>query len=664
MRVILVSDHFSTPEDPGILRTWQVTKYLAEMGDDVTVIAPAQHYLFPNRSSRSVGKSILSQRVRLISMRTSPLRRGSILSRLRYYGEQCVLSAFYTWKAGRCDVVVAGLTPSMLGIGAFVAACLRRIPFVLDERDLALDAADQGGLVPRQVLWLARRIEHFLHHNAARVLTVTPGLRSLLLQRGLRPEIVVLAPNGCDILADQKLGDRRQLRRRMGWGTRTVVLYAGGLGHMYDLDVVLDALSLLDRDRFLIAIMGEGERKDHYIQRSKSENLPVIFPAPVSKTDVASVCLAADICVVPLRRLPWARLSLSNKLFDYLGAGRPVVVTGPGDMADLVHQAGAGLVVPPEDPQSFANALKALDSDAEVAERMGAAGREHVLKHWMRATSLQTFRRALVEAAGSGTQTLAYDTAEHKRIRTVYQYYDSSQSEQRKRDSRNPGVSRSATTRWSALRKVLLQHGLNAGASVLDVGCGSGGDLLRIADEFASLHPSLHGVDLLPDRIERARQALPDAKLHVCPAERLPYESQHFDIVICSTVFSSILDQDIARAIAAEMLRVVAEDGIIICYDVRYPNPFNPHTRAISRRRLRQLFPGARLHLMSVTLLPPLARRLGPFCGVGYGPLHAIPLLRSHYLAEVRPARHVDTDTQAAPRRDYVGAAPMDLGRS
>jgi glycosyltransferase involved in cell wall biosynthesis/ubiquinone/menaquinone biosynthesis C-methylase UbiE len=646
MRVVFVSDHFSTPAEPGILRTWQVAKYLADQGDDVVVIAPASHYLFGNCVAEPAATPPVPERVRVVRMRNSPLRRGSAPSRLRYYAEQCVLSALQTWRAGRCDVVVAGLTPSMLGIGAFLAARLRRIPFVLDERDLALDAAEQAGLLPGKALWPARRVERFLHARAAIVVTVTPGLRTLLLQRGVAPERVVLAPNGYDGSPEDRPGedrpgeDRAEVRQRMGWDARTVVLYVGGLGQMYDLDVLLDAMSRLDGSRFLAVIMGEGERKAHYTARARQEALPVEFPAPVTKSEVASVCRAADVCVVPLRKLPWAELALSNKLFDYLGAARPVVVTGPGDTADLVSQANAGFVVQAEDPVAFANALEKLAADREAADRMGAAGREHVLASWSRAVSVRDFRSALVRATTRvSLSEHSGRSAEHDRIRNVYRYYDNSEVEQRKRDMSNPGVRRNAATRWAVLREALGAPGIRDGARVLDVGCGSGGDLQRIALEFAGSHPALHGVDLLPDRVERARRSLPGAVFQLGSADRLDYEDKSFDIVIASTVFSSIRDDRLARAVASEMTRVLADSGVILCYDVRYPNPANPHTRAIGRRELRRLFPGAVIRLRTVTLLPPVARRLGVLTTSAYRPLHALSLLRSHYLAEIRQAR-------------------------
>ncbi len=638
MRVVFVSDHFSSPDQPGILRTWQLARHLAGQGDEVVVIAPAGHYLFtgagqPDAAGHSgTGEPDLPGGVRVVRIPTSPLRRGSIASRLRYYAEELIGSAVLTWRQGRCDVVVAGLTPSVLGIGACCAARARGIPFVVDERDLALDAAEQADLLPAPLIGAARRIERLMYDRSAAVVAVTPGLRSLLVERGVPAAKAVLSPNGFDGPdGDLPAIDRVALRNRLGWPDRTIVLYAGGLGQMYDLDVVLSALSLVDRDRFGVVIMGEGERKPHYVERCARERLPVLFPAPVAKAEVPLICRAADICVVPLRALPWAHLAVSNKLFDYLGAARPVIVTGPGDSADLVAKAEAGLTVPAADPRAFATALTALAGDPAAAERMGTAGREYVLAEWTRAASARAFRSALVSAAYGSRPS------EHDRIRSVYRYYDTDQGEQRKRDPANRGVRLAADLRAAALRRVLAGIGLPDGARILDVGCGSGGDLRRLAADLSHLRPVLIGIDLLPDRIEQARRAVPEAAVQVGGAESLPYPDRVFDLVLTSTLFSSILDERLAGQVAAEMTRVLAADGVIICYDVRYPNPWNPHTRAVTAGRLRRLFPGADLRLRPVTLLPPLARRVGGAAPWLYRPLHTVPALRSHYLAQIRP---------------------------
>jgi len=238
------------------------------------------------------------------------------------------------------------------------------------------------------------------------------------------------------------------------------------------------------------------------------------------------------------------------------------------------------------------------------------------------------------------TEKLASDsgcTAEHARIRAVYDYYATDVKEQRKRDISNPGTRLNAAVRWAVLCESLHQLCLPKNANVLDVGCGAGSDLARIAAEFSHLRLSLHGIDMLADRIERARQVITDAVLQVGVAEEMPYSDRQFDVVMASMVFSAILDDRLVGGVADEMSRVVADGGTILCYEMRYPTPWSSHTRAVYPRELRRLFPWGTVRVTPVTLLPPLARRLGSLADALHGPLHAVPLLRGHYWAQISP---------------------------
>ena len=87
-----------------------------------------------------------------------------------------------------------------------------------------------------------------------------------------------------------------------------------------------------------------------------------------------------------------------------------------------------------------------------------------------------------------------------------------------------------------------------------------------------------------------------------------------------------------AYNVAGEVHRVLKSGGAVVWYDFRYKNPWNPHTRPMPKQRIRQFFPDFEIHLHTVTLLPPLARRLGRLTPVLYPQLSAIPPLRTHHL--------------------------------
>jgi ubiquinone/menaquinone biosynthesis C-methylase UbiE len=173
------------------------------------------------------------------------------------------------------------------------------------------------------------------------------------------------------------------------------------------------------------------------------------------------------------------------------------------------------------------------------------------------------------------------------------------------------------------------------GTRILDVGCGTGQLLARFAELGA--HPdALYGVDLMPDRIEAARATLSEAHFDVGNAEAMDFADEQFDLVVLSTVLSSILDDRMRRNVVAEVMRVTAQRGAVLIYDFRVPSPTNRQVRALSRRDLGRLFAGWHLQARSLTVVPPVTRRLGRATERMYGWLAAMPFLRTHNMVLLR----------------------------
>jgi SAM-dependent methyltransferase len=174
-----------------------------------------------------------------------------------------------------------------------------------------------------------------------------------------------------------------------------------------------------------------------------------------------------------------------------------------------------------------------------------------------------------------------------------------------------------------------------AGRRLLEVGCGDSG-WLSLLETLGASRQSLAGIDLDEGRIERARERFPGADLRVGNAAELSWPDGHFDAVVQSTVFSSILDDDLQRQVAAEMARVLCPGGAVVWYDFFVNNPKNPNVRGVGRRRIQALFPGLALRSRRVTLAPPLARRLVPVSWTAATVLEALRFLNTHHLAVLR----------------------------
>ena len=169
---------------------------------------------------------------------------------------------------------------------------------------------------------------------------------------------------------------------------------------------------------------------------------------------------------------------------------------------------------------------------------------------------------------------------------------------------------------------------------ILDLGCGSGG-VLRDFLKYGAEPDNCFGIDLLPRAIEKAKKLSPNMHFGCGNAEKLPYGNEFFDLVLTFTVFSSILDANMKKNIAEEMVRVLKNNGMILWFDYHMDNPGNLDVRGIKKEEIKRLFSGCSIHLNRITLAPPIARKIAPYSWLLCYILESLRILNTHYLGVI-----------------------------
>lgn len=199
-------------------------------------------------------------------------------------------------------------------------------------------------------------------------------------------------------------------------------------------------------------------------------------------------------------------------------------------------------------------------------------------------------------------------------------------------DPSNPSALFIRSSRARAAARALAEAGTfpRRGDPCLEIGFASLGWLADLL-AWRLRETDLHGLELDPARVAIARESFPAADLRVGDATSIPWPSDRFTLVVASTLFSSILDEGMRRAVAAEISRVLRPGGALLWYDLRVDNPSNRNVRGIRRAAVRALFPRLREAAMrTTTLLPPLIRLLAPRARVAAELLETVPFLRTH----------------------------------
>jgi ubiquinone/menaquinone biosynthesis C-methylase UbiE len=150
-------------------------------------------------------------------------------------------------------------------------------------------------------------------------------------------------------------------------------------------------------------------------------------------------------------------------------------------------------------------------------------------------------------------------------------------------------------------------------AKILDVGCGNGSEIYLLIR--LSYSPSnITGIDIQEIRVSEARKLYPQINFVHGDASKMEFDSNSFDLIYESTMFATLPDDNLSLSIAREMMRVCKPDGYILLVDWRTPNPFDRNYKALTRKRLNNLFAvGKDTNLLGVykgALVPPIGRFL------------------------------------------------------
>lgn len=301
MHVLVVSQYFRPEVGATQNRLGTFVDGLVDRGHELTVICEQPNHPEGVFAAGFGRRPVMTERAGSLTVRrtwvaASP--RKTTARRLAFYGTFAAGAAALTAAARRADVVFTSSPPLPGALAAAAVAAARRLPFVLDVRDLWPAAAEAlGELSNPRVLRVFERAERWLYQQAARVTATTrPFCRHI--DRVAGRAISVHLPNG----ALDELVDLPSAAPPAGPFT---VGYAGNFGIAQGLGIVLDAADeLRDRDvRFVLT--GAGPLQNELRRERDRRGLSAVDIRPgVPVADLGALLLSCDALLVPLRDHP------------------------------------------------------------------------------------------------------------------------------------------------------------------------------------------------------------------------------------------------------------------------------------------------------------------------------------------------------------------------
>ncbi len=385
MHILLIHQAFAALDEPGGTRHHELARFLVSKGHKVTVIASPVSYLTGKNSAPIAERNSGAGGITILRTYTYQALHKSFVHRVFAFFSFMVSSFFTGLGVKNVDVVWGTSPPIFQGVTAWLLARLKGAKFLFEVRDLWPDFAIAVGVLKNPTLIkLSLWLEKFLYQRADQMMVNSPGYVAHVTGRGARS--VELIPNGADPGMFNPLDNGHPFRQKNHLKNKFVVLYAGAHGISNDLTVVLDAAKLLEADaRIQFVFLGDGKEKANLQSYAADLGLKnVTFLPPVPKTEMAAALAGADACLAILKPIDEYKTTYPNKVFDYMAAGRPVVLAIDGVIREVVEAAGCGVFAQPGNPAALAEAVARLAANRDETLRMGLVGRTYLEAHFSR----------------------------------------------------------------------------------------------------------------------------------------------------------------------------------------------------------------------------------------------------------------------------------------
>lgn len=407
MRILYLSQYYPPEGSAPAARVSELSRHWVRSGHEVTVLTG-----FPNHPTGDIHPDYRSRFRRMIArerlegvevVRTwlLPLPNRKSSERVLNYTSFCVSAVLRGLFLKRPSVLIATSPQLLVGVAGWILARLKRVPFVLEVRDIWPDAILASGVGREDSLFAKTlsAISRFLYRRADLVVVVSPAFIDELHTKWDVPLTKMkLVQNGVETDTFSPEGPLDKEVEEVGGFT---VSYIGTVGYAHGLENLLDASKLLQDTTFLI--VGDGADRERLEREVAGGGFNVRLLGRRPREDIPSIIRASDVCLVLLRRAENFKTVIPTKMLEFMSSGVPVVVGVDGQARTIIEEANAGIFVEPDDPEALASAVVRLHEDADLRRELGSNGRRYVVERLSREQTAAHFLRLLEDVLDERT---------------------------------------------------------------------------------------------------------------------------------------------------------------------------------------------------------------------------------------------------------------------
>ena len=305
---------------------------------------------------------------------------------LNYISYMCsaVIFSLFLPKA---DVVLSTSPQFFNGLAGYFVGKMRRIPWVLEIRDLWPESiVAVGAIKSHTVIKMLEWVERFAYRKADRIVPVTDSFKAYMLEKGIEASKIAVVKNGVDLAQYRPVDGAPVLAKELGLTGKFVVSYFGTHGMAHHLETIFDAARRLSHSPNIVFLMvGDGAERQMLVRMRDTMGLTnVMMLDQQPKSRMPEFWALSDVSLVLLKKSDLFKTVIPSKIFESLAMAKPIVLGVEGESADLLRAAQAGLCIEPEDADQLVTRVLELSRDTELCRRLGRNGRKFVMEQFDR----------------------------------------------------------------------------------------------------------------------------------------------------------------------------------------------------------------------------------------------------------------------------------------
>ncbi|MFM7851042.1 MAG: glycosyltransferase family 4 protein [Flammeovirgaceae bacterium] len=387
MNILLLHQHYRSPEKGGAIRSYYLTKALAQAGIRVTLITTHNEKKYAKEKSDGIEIHYL------------PIAYDNTFA----FSARIISFIKFTWKASRLgtrmgsfDYCYAISVPLTVGIAAMWIKYRLRIPYIFEVGDLWPEAPVQIGAVKN--LWAQKLLyvlEKKIYQSAHSIVALSPSIKQYI-EGKVADKKIHLIPNmaDCDyFLPEDKPESENQLNIQPN---KFTVTYIGTIGVANGLDYFLECANTARKAALPVqfVLMGAGAELERLKKAKEKLGLTdVVFIDFGSRERVKEVLAYTDACFVCYKNLPVLQTGSPNKYFDALAAGKLVIINFAGWIKLEIELEKCGVALDPLHPSDFVTQVSSFLNNPQQLKQYQQNARALALKKYSRAQLSKEFTK-------------------------------------------------------------------------------------------------------------------------------------------------------------------------------------------------------------------------------------------------------------------------------